>query len=143
MCQQASRIQWYLNYKCQPSVTEKRKTGCEPPKMEPEGEAYCLAGNRVSTDQAGVGGGGGGGGLGGASKQRRQSGFVQSQRSPGSAAVLMTSKIRVCMEVTQAAGWSACVRPRRTVAPTTDSGRGSQQQLASHGKQFKSQFPHL
>lgn len=40
-------------YKHQPSVTEKRENGCKSPKMEHKGEAYCLAGNRVSTDQAG------------------------------------------------------------------------------------------
>ena len=114
-------------YKRQPSVTEKRKMGCMPPKMEHEGEAYCLAGNRVSTDQAGGRRRLGEEDWGGTSKQRMQPGFVQSQKSPGSAAVLLTSEIRVCVDVSQAAGGlGVCAATQNPGTCTTDSGQGSQ-----------------
>lgn len=104
-------------YKRQPSVTEKRKTGCEPPKMEPEGEAYCLAGNRVSTDQAG------------GRRRRGEEDWEEPQSKGGKVAL---SKVREaqgpwlsCWQARSGFSWRwpklqvvwACVRPRRTVAP--------------------------
>lgn len=133
-------------YKRQPSVTEKRENGCKSPKMEHKGEAYCLAGNRVSTDQAGGRRRLGEKDWGGTSKQRMQTGFVQNQKSPESVAVLLTSEIRVCVEASQAAGsLGVCAATQNHGTCTTDSARGSQGKLlaSSFGKQFKSQFPHL
>ena len=131
-------------YKRQPSVTEKRENGCKSPKTEHEGEAYCLAGNRVSTDQAGGRRRLGEKDWGGTSKQRMQTGFVQNQKSPESVAVLLTSEIRVCVQASQAAGsLGVCAATQNHGTCTTDSVRGSQGKLlaSSLGKQFKSQFP--
>ena len=61
-------------------------------------------------------------------------------------AVLLTSEIRVFVEVTQAAGGlGVCAATQNRGTCTTDSGRGSQGKLLARslGKQFKSQFPLL